>query len=179
SNDVDDAIDRVGSPSARSRAADDLDALDVLERKVEHVPKNTREGRQVNAASIHQHQQLVAELLVEAADADCPGIGVYLCHLHTWNHAQQVRDIVGLGMSDIILRNDENCGGGVGQSLFFSGNRGYLHIHQVLQAQLSQIISGLGGSERTQAAEDECHDDRLLAASAHTARCNKRPMPVD
>jgi hypothetical protein len=66
-DDVDHAIDRIGAPHHGAGAADDLDALDVLERHRVEFPDHAGKQRGINAAAIDQHQQLVGETAVEAA----------------------------------------------------------------------------------------------------------------
>src|SRR5256885_1485740 len=49
-DDVDDAIDRVGSPQRGPGPADDLDPVDVREGDLLHVPEHTGEERRVHGA---------------------------------------------------------------------------------------------------------------------------------
>src|ERR1700685_2507234 len=51
-DDVDDAVNGVGSPNCSAWTADYLDAIDVLERHVQCVPVDSSEERSVNSTAI-------------------------------------------------------------------------------------------------------------------------------
>src|SRR6185437_9473675 len=74
-DDVDDAVDGVGAPQRAARAADDFNAVDVIQQHVLHVPKHAGIERRVNAAAIDHDEELVGESIVEAAGADGPVVG--------------------------------------------------------------------------------------------------------
>ena len=61
-NNVDHAIHRIGAPYCPSRPVNNLDALNVLERHVHHVPINSAEKWRIDGPAIDQHQQFVGEL---------------------------------------------------------------------------------------------------------------------
>src|SRR2546427_3175472 len=65
-DDVDDAIDRVGSPQRAAGTADDFDAVDILEKVVLYVPEHPAIERGVHRPTVDQHQELVGEVGVEA-----------------------------------------------------------------------------------------------------------------
>ena len=57
-DDVDDAADRVGTEQRRTRALDNLDALDDLRRDVLHC--GTTDRARVDAHAVDEHQRVVA-----------------------------------------------------------------------------------------------------------------------
>lgn len=91
-DDVDHAVDRICAPQRRTGAPDHLDALDVLEHGVLHIPIDAGEGRRIGTAPVDQHQQLVGESAIHAAGADRPDAGADARHLDAGHAAQQVGD---------------------------------------------------------------------------------------
>src|SRR6202044_2340692 len=57
-DDVDDSVDRVGSPERRAGTSDHLDPVDVLHEVVLYVPEHTGEERRINASPIAQYEQI-------------------------------------------------------------------------------------------------------------------------
>ncbi len=55
-DDIDDAVDGIGAPHGAARAADNLDAVDIVERHVDHLPRNAGAYRLIDAAAVDQHQ---------------------------------------------------------------------------------------------------------------------------
>ena len=110
-NDVDHAVDRVGSPDCSPRAADDFDAFDVLQGKVQRVPQNPAKGRGVHRPPVQHHQEFVAETSVKPAGINGPGVGINLRHIESGNHAQQIGNVGGAGTRNVGRGDDENGGG--------------------------------------------------------------------
>src|SRR5262249_38092466 len=71
-DDVDDAVDRIGTIDGCSRPPDHLDALHVLEQQVLGVPEDAGEQGVVNAPPVNLDLQLGGEAIVEATGADGP-----------------------------------------------------------------------------------------------------------
>ena len=87
-DDVDHAVDRIGPPEGGTWAADDLDALDVLEQGVLDVPEDAGEEVVVEGAAGHEDEELVGEAAVEAAGGDGPGVAADPRHLDAGRQAQ-------------------------------------------------------------------------------------------
>src|SRR5690606_33775338 len=82
--DVDDAVDGVHAPQGAARTTDDLDALDVFQHQVLHVPEYAGEQRRIDRAAVDHHQQLVGRAVaaaVHAARADRVAIAGTLRHV--------------------------------------------------------------------------------------------------
>ena len=79
---VDDAVNRIGAPKRGTRAANDLDLLNVGEKSLLHVPEHSGEQGGVKASAVHQYLHLVRYAAVESASRNSPGMAVDLCHLH-------------------------------------------------------------------------------------------------
>jgi hypothetical protein len=71
-DDVDDAVDGIGAPEGAARAADHLDAVDILEERVLHVPEDAGMERGVDAAAVDENKEFVGRSAVEAAARDGP-----------------------------------------------------------------------------------------------------------
>ena len=101
-DDVDDAVDGVGAPQRRARPADDLDAIDVAEDVVLHVPEDAGEERRVDRAPVDHHQQLVGGVGVEAAWRDRPGAVVEARDVDAVGEEQRVGDRRHAGAADVV-----------------------------------------------------------------------------
>ena len=66
-DDVDHAVDGVRAPQRRAGPADHLDAVDVGEDIVLHVPENAGEERRIDRPPVDHHEELVGDVRVEAA----------------------------------------------------------------------------------------------------------------
>src|SRR5688572_9616029 len=53
-DDVDHAVEGIGAPEGAAGAADDFDAVDVVEQVILHIPKNAGVKRGVENAAIHE-----------------------------------------------------------------------------------------------------------------------------
>ena len=107
-DDVDDAVHGVGSPQRRTRPANHFNPVNVLQHRVLHVPKHTREQRRINAPPILQDQQLVGKNVIEAARRNRPGVGIDLSDVQPRHHSQQVGNICRSGSTNIFLSNNKN-----------------------------------------------------------------------
>src|SRR5690606_8517641 len=72
SDNIDNSVDGVLSPRNGARSADDLDAIDVAEHDVLHVPKDTREERAVYAAAVDQDKKFGSSIGIESARSHEP-----------------------------------------------------------------------------------------------------------
>src|ERR1043165_715069 len=84
-NDVDDSIHGVGAPDRAPRTANHLDAVNVIEKHILHVPAHAADQRRVNCTAIDQDQKLVGPLVVEAAGTDGPVGAVDPGYVHAWH----------------------------------------------------------------------------------------------
>lgn len=92
--DVDDAVDRVGSPNGTAGTTDHFYLCNLLEWDIENFVKDAAERRHVHCSAIDHDQNFVAESPVEAADADGPTASVDLRDLHARHHTEQVGMLV-------------------------------------------------------------------------------------
>src|SRR5439155_4789286 len=138
-NDVDDAIDRVGTPQCAAGTADDFDAVDVFEEVVLYVPEHTAIERRVHGATVDQHQELVGEVGVEAAGADGPVMRVDLRHLQVVGKPQCFGNAGGARAADVLRGDDLDRGGGLQKSLRLLGDGRHLDVHQLLDAQALEL----------------------------------------
>ncbi len=122
-DDVDDAVDCVGPPQRCSGPADDLDALDVFQRKQLLIPEHAAEVGNIDRPAIHQHQQLVGRAAVEAARRDRRAGRGQLSDLHPRNHPQDVRDVRCSRATDVFLRHHEDRRGDFVHALRLLGHR--------------------------------------------------------
>src|SRR6266853_4257083 len=141
---VDHAIYGVHSPKRRARAADHLDALDVLEHHVLDVPENSREQRRIDGATIDQHQQLVSGRIVEAARADRVGIGVDARDVEIRRDPEGFRETGRAGAADVLPGDHEYGSAGVGEPLGVFGYRGDLDVAQLFDAQIREVRDAHG-----------------------------------
>src|SRR5262249_9799863 len=81
SDDVNDAVDGVGSPQCPAGTPDELDPFDVLERKVLQFPVGARKERIVQRPAVDHDQKLVGEAFIKAADVDRPAVGIALRYI--------------------------------------------------------------------------------------------------
>src|SRR5581483_2743309 len=102
-DDVDDAVDRIRTPDCAARAADNLDAIDVREHDVLHVPVDAFEQRRVDAAAVDENEQALGELAVEAAYRDGPLIALLARDIDAGNEPQELRDAGCAGAANIVL----------------------------------------------------------------------------
>jgi hypothetical protein len=153
-DDVDHAVHRVRSPDGASRSGDDLDALDVGEQDVLHVPEHARVERRVDAASVDQHEQLVGEIAAEAADRDRPLVRVVARDLDVRREPQRVRNRRHTAAAD-ILRSDHVDGGRSHVEAFGPPRRRRdLELAELLDAQVEGARGGLVCAPRRAGRED-------------------------
>ena len=161
-DDVHHAVHRVRAPDAGTGAADHLDAVDVLEHRVLRIPEAAGEDRRIDAAAVHQHQQLVGEAAVGAAGRDGPFGAVDARHLQAGHETQRVDDAGGAAAADVLAREHRHGGGRVRQPLRPLRHRRHLDLdaHQVLQPQFRQPAGQRrrGGRRQTTQAQrqQEC-----------------------
>src|SRR5439155_6411567 len=82
SNDVDDAVYRIGAPKCCSRAPYHFNPVHILKHDVLHVPIHSREQRCVHAPTIDQHEKLISKTSVRSARTDRPFVLVNTCYLN-------------------------------------------------------------------------------------------------
>src|ERR1019366_8118037 len=101
-DDVDDAVDGVGSPDGGAGAPNDFNPLDAVERDVLGIPKDAGKDWGVNRAAIEQDEEFIRIHSVESPDADSPIAGIDLRDLDARNHAQKIGDIERAGATDVL-----------------------------------------------------------------------------
>src|SRR6202162_1530270 len=154
-DDIDNAIDGIGSPHRSSRAANHLNAVDVFQWHMLLVPIDARAKRGIDAAAVDQDQHFISVAVREAANADRPNVGIDLCNVDPRDHAQQGGNVSGAGAPNVFLRDHENCGSCLGQFLLLLGYRRNLDIHEIFQAGLCKVVGrrALSGAPRDAGAQ--------------------------
>src|SRR5580658_5192363 len=87
-DDIDHAVDCVGSPQGTARTTDDFNSLDVVEQVVLHIPHHATIERRIYDTTVNQHEELVCQVGVESPRADGPVMRVYLRHLQVVRQSQ-------------------------------------------------------------------------------------------
>ena len=140
--DVDDAVDRVRAPQARARTANHLDALDVLQQIVLHVPLDSGKQRRVDTARVAQHEQFLGVDAAECARADRPRIRVASGDVQSGDAAQRFRNGSRARAPDVFVGHDTHRGRRRAQCLGGARYRRDLDVHQLLDAQPFQRAGG-------------------------------------
>lgn len=143
-DDIDDAIDGIGTPQGATRPADDLDAVDVVEEQILILPEDAGEEGIVHDAAVDEDQQLVGETVVEAACGDAPLAGVDVPGVDADGQAQGFGQARNPGAADLLAGEEIDGSGGLKEALLPAGGGEDLDVHQLLQAQVSKI----GGADR-------------------------------
>ncbi len=138
-DDVDHAIDCVGTPDRRPRPADHLDAGHVLQGQPQRFPHHTGKQRRIDAAPIDQHQQLVGEAVGKAADRHRPLVVADGGNLYARRQTQGFRDVRRTAAPDILGTDDMHGGGRIGERLAFLRRRGHHDAHQFLEIQIQAV----------------------------------------
>ena len=92
-DDVDDTVYGIRPPNGGSGTSNDFDAVDHFQRNLLRIPKDTVEKRGVHGATINHDQELVSGLIVKTPGTDRPCTAIYLCHVQSGNHAQEIRNV--------------------------------------------------------------------------------------
>ncbi len=137
-DDVDDAVDGIGAPDGAAGAADHLDALDVGQDHVQGFPVDAGKQRRIDAAAVHQHQQLVGQLRGEAARADRIFLGAGEGHLQVRRQAQRFGDRGRARARDLGAANDIHRGRRAAEPPLLARDRGDHDIGQLLQGVVFQ-----------------------------------------
>jgi len=140
---VDHAVHRIGAPQRGAGTADHLDAIDVVEQRVLRIPEHAGEERRVDRAAVDQHQELVADRVVEAACADRVLPRIDPRHLEVRREAQRFGKTGHAGAADVLAGDHVERRGGVGEPLGAARYRRDLQIGQLLEAELGEIGSKL------------------------------------
>src|SRR6267142_1707121 len=130
-DDVDDAVDGVGAPERAGRAADDLDAVDVLHEGILHIPEDAGVEGGVDAAAIHEDQEFVGGAAVEATGGDGPGAVVDLGDFEAGGHTQSLGDAGCAGAANVILGDHRDGGGRLADGALAAGNGGDFDVHEL------------------------------------------------
>ncbi len=164
-DDVDYAIHCVRAPKRRAGAADDFDSVDVIHEHVLRVVGHTREQRVVDAASIHDDQNLVGEILhfeiaAKTARADLIFLRIDLGDLKIWREAQRLGNARDPGLKDFVVRNHVDGRWRARKRLCLFRHRRYFDIGEVLErhaAQLRDLFRSLGDLGLRGGREPQCN----------------------
>ena len=107
-DDVDDAIDGVGTPERATRAGDYFDAIDVFEHEMLNIPEDSREKWGIDAAAVDIDEQFVGGGGVEAAATNGPLVRIYLGDLKVGRETKSLRERGRTGTSNILAGDDLN-----------------------------------------------------------------------
>ena len=165
-DDIDDAVHGIRAPDRSAGSANHFDAFDVRYRDVLLVPYDAAEERRVDAPAVQHDEQLVRELLPEAANRDGPARGVDAGHLHAGNDPERLGHAGEAAAPKVLGRDHGDRRGRVVAALGLLGDRSDLDVHEVLEAQLEQIIGRTGRSSEEQKASNARHGSRRIAPRA-------------
>jgi hypothetical protein len=138
-DDIDHAIDGIGAPECGSRAADNLDAVDILKDGILDVPEDAGKNMSVNAAPVNHHQQVFGELVIQPSDIDRPIRGADARDVDPWRQTQGLRDTGDARSADVVLGDDIDRRGHVGNLFRPFGGRDDLDVFQLFQGQLGEV----------------------------------------
>ena len=138
-DDVDDAIDGVGAPHRTGRAVQHLDALDGVQRHALGLPDHARVERRIDAAPVHQHQQLVGIAAGEAARRDAPARAGQLRHVEPGHQAQGLGQVARAAAADVVRRDHVHGRGHLAEVLRLARGRHHLDAHQVFEREVGQL----------------------------------------
>src|SRR6185312_3697355 len=130
-DDVDDPVDRIGSPERGSRAADHLDALDVRREHLVRIPEYPGEIGRVDAAAVDEDEQLVGAIEIAAAGRYRVLRGIDLRHLQIRGEAQHLGEAPGPGAHDLIVRDDVYGSRSIPQLLGIFGDGGHFDLPEL------------------------------------------------
>jgi len=114
----------------------DIDAIEVLQQRVLHVPINAGEERRINTAPVHEDEELVGKEIVEPARTDGPGNRIDPRHLQAWCQSKGLGDGRGAGAPDVLLGDDRDGRRGMRKLLRLLGDRSDLEVDQFNEADL-------------------------------------------
>src|SRR5205823_9409497 len=93
------------------------DAIDVLDADRQGLPEGRAEEVDVHAAAVDEHEDLVREALVEAADAHLRLRGGRLRDVDAREAAEKLGDLRDAGEADVLLGDDRRRARGVERAL--------------------------------------------------------------
>src|SRR5438552_2516735 len=167
-DDVDDAVDRVRAPQRAARAAHNLDAIDVLEHHVLHVPKHAGVQWRVDAAPVDQHQQLVGAAAVEAARRDRVAVGAGASNLQVGREAQGFGQARDARAANLVACDHVDRGRRISEALGPLRHRRDLDLGELFDRQMRQARA------RTRAAVDIGSAGAALQRQPQQAHCQSR-----
>ena len=101
-DDVDDAVERVGSPCGAARASDGFDLLDVIEEEWDSLEVHPAVDGVADVPSVEEEECSVGEGLVEASDADSPAVFVEFEGVDSWDVCEEFWEFSDAGVSDVV-----------------------------------------------------------------------------
>ena len=107
----------VGAVERGAGAPHDLDALDVLDADGERLPDRRADEVDVHAPAVDEHERLVAQPLVEAADRDLRLRARHLHQVDAREATEQLRHLGDAREPDVLLGDDRDRVGGVEHAL--------------------------------------------------------------
>src|SRR5579883_3408580 len=110
-NDVDDAVNGIGSPERSTRPTDHLNTVNIFKHQILYIPEYSRKYWIIYRPAINHYQKLVGKLAVKSTRSYRPILRTGLRDLNTRNHSQQLRDALQPGAAYIFLGDDVKRGG--------------------------------------------------------------------
>jgi len=118
---VDHAAQGVGAPDSTSRAAHHLDLLDLAQVDRHHVPHDEAEEVEVERAPVEQHQLRRLQATGATARLHVDVAGTQLGDVHAGNVAQQIAEVVGGNLLDLVGLQHADGGWDLVQRLLGAG----------------------------------------------------------
>src|SRR5690606_1102044 len=165
-NHVDHTVDGVRAPERGAGPADHLDPIHVGEEQVLLIPEDAREERRIDGAPVDQHEQLVADRIVEAARADRVLHGDDARGGEVRRDTQRLRGGRRSGAADLLGRDHEDRSRRVGETLRLTRYREHLYLAELLERQIRKTRRRLLGSGGRQREERDC-SGRNVRAEPH------------
>lgn len=159
-DDVDDAINGVGSPDGSAGATDDLNAVDIFEHDVVDGPQDTTEQWGIDAAAVDEDEDVAGELVSQAADANCPIAGTIDAEdVYAGNESESVRNAGDARAADVIGSKDVDGCRGVPDPCGLFGLGGDFEVAKLFKRKrlksLSLLIRRLSSGREDAGRQDE------------------------
>jgi hypothetical protein len=164
-DDVDDAHERVGAIYGGSGSVDHLDLPDVRQRAANERRLPAVEVEVIEHQAIHEDQKRLSDGVAVTAPVDLEiRITVRSDHIHPREIIENLRQLGVSALDNVGSGDDQHRRRCVRQSFTDLGGRDYLHLHELLQAQICErpglAFALCPHGPRPEARAGDCADTR-------------------